>query len=235
MFFAAALVATLIAPLSAPALAGWATMRSGTEVKVAKGTMTVKPLADWNRSSQRPSRRSEAWTRDGINLNELTFFGGISNGESILRQGWAATEKLPRFKSDMLPTDLAEIFESTHRMVLQSPVFKMGKVEPAKLGTHDAVRFNYSYAAQAEDIERRGEAVAAIVDGKLYLVNFVAPSLHYFDADIGEVRAMVAGIAINPPAAKPATGGKKKKKKATKFPIANPDIFPIAYQDIESM
>ena len=220
IFFAAALLASL----GAPAFADWAVMASGDEVKVAKGTMTVKPLADWNRSSMRPSRRSEAWTRDGVNLNELTFFGAISNGESILRQGWTTTEKLPKFKSDMLPTDLAEMFEATHRMVLQSPVFKMGKVEPAKLGTHDAVRFNYVYAAQAEDIERRGEAVAAIVDGKLYIVNFVAPSLHYFDAGIGEVRAIVAGIAINPPATKPATDSKKKKKKRTKFPIAYPDI-----------
>jgi hypothetical protein len=219
IFFAAALVASL----TAPALADWAVMSSGSDIKVAKGTMTVKPLEDWNRSSGRPSKRSEAWTQDGINLNELTFFGAIGDGESILRQGWTTTEKLPKFKSDMLPTDLAEMFEATHRMVLQSPVFKMGKVEPAKLGTHDAVRFNYSYAAQAEDIERRGEAVAAIVDGRLYIVNFVAPSLHYFDAGIAEVRAMVASVQINPPTVK-AGAAPKKKKKRPRPPIFAPEL-----------
>ncbi len=203
----------MLASLAAPALADWVVMESGAEVKVAKGTMTVKPGAEWNRSSQRPSRRSEAWTRDGINLNELTFFGAINEGESILRQGYTTNEKLPRFKSDMLPTDITEMFEATNRMVLQSPVFKMGKVEPAKLGKHDGVRFSYNYSAQAEDIERRGEAVAAIVEGKLYIVNFVAPSLHYFDAGIGEVRTMVEGITINPPKAKAVDDGKKKKKR----------------------
>lgn len=215
------LAAALIGTLAVPAFADWAIMQSGAEVKVAKGTMTVKPMQDWNRSSRRPSRRSEAWTRDGINLNELTFFGAINEGESILRQGWAANDKLPRFKSDMLPTDLAEMFEATHRMVLQSPVFKMGKVEPAKLGSHDAVRFNYSYASQAEDIERRGEAVAAIVDGKLYIVNFVAPTLHYFDANIAEVRAIVAGVTVHPP--KPVAPGAKKKKKRRPY---YPDLYP---------
>jgi hypothetical protein len=214
-FLAVALVATL----AAPAVADWAVMESDAAVKVAKGTMTVTPSAEWNRSSLRPSRRSEAWTRDGVNLNELTFYGAIGDGESILRQGWTTNEKLPKFKSDMLLTDIAEMFEATNRMVLQSPVFKMGKVEPAKLGTHDGVRFSYSYSAQAEDIDRRGEAVAAIVEGKLYIVNFVAPSLHYFDASIGEVRKMVEGVTISPPKAKAAVDAKKKKKKRNPYDV----------------
>jgi hypothetical protein len=214
-FLAVALVATL----AVPAVADWAVMESDAAVKVAKGTMTVTPSAEWNRSSLRPSRRSEAWTRDGVNLNELTFYGAIGDGESILRQGWTTNEKLPKFKSDMLLTDIAEMFEATNRMVLQSPVFKMGKVEPAKLGTHDGVRFSYSYSAQAEDIDRRGEAVAAIVEGKLYIVNFVAPSLHYFDASIGEVRKMVEGVTISPPKAKAAVDAKKKKKKRNPYDV----------------
>ncbi len=218
----ALLALALLASLAGPAFASWAVMKSDTAVKVAKGTMTVKPTAEWNRSSLRPSRRSEAWTRDGINLNELTFFGAIADGESILRQGYTTTEKLPRFKSDMLPTDITEMFEATNRMVLQSPVFKMGKVEPAKLGTHDGVRFSYSYSAQAEDIERRGEAVAAIVEGKLYIVNFVAPSLHYFDAGIGEVRTMIDGVTINPPKMKATTDSKTKKKKRSSSPMTIP-------------
>jgi hypothetical protein len=206
----------MVGALAAPALAEWAEMPAAKEAKVAKGTIKVTPLAAWNRSSARPSRRSEAWTRDGVNLNELTFYGAINDGESILRQGWASMEKLPRFKSDMLPTDIAEMFESTNRMVLQSSVFKMGKVEPAKLGTHAGVRFSYSYSAQETDIERKGEATAAIVDGKLYLVNYVAPSLHYFDAYLPEVRKMVETAVIVPPKPKVEEKGKKKKKKMMK-------------------
>jgi hypothetical protein len=188
-------------------------MFADTEVKVAKGTMQVKPASNWNRSSMRPSRRSEAWTRDGINLNELTFFGGIEDGEPILRQGWASSEKLPRFKKDMLPTDIAELFEATNRIVLQSSLFKLGKVESAKLGSHDGVRFGYSYAAQEEDIERRGEATASVVDGRLYIVNYVAPSLHYFDAYLPEVRKMTASATIIPPKPQAAEDVKKKNKK----------------------
>lgn len=207
------LALALVGTLAAPALADWVTMPANAEVKVAKGTLLVKPGLDWNRSSMRPSRRSEAWTRDGINLNELTFYGGIDDGEPILRQGWFGTEKLARFKKDMLPTDIAELFEATNRSVLQSSVFKLGKIEPAKLGGHDGVRFGYSYAVQDEDIERRGEATAAIVDGRLYLVNYVAPSIYYFDAYLPEVRKMAETATIIPPKPKPADDGKKKKKR----------------------
>jgi hypothetical protein len=219
------LALALVGSLAAPAFANWVVMPADKDVKVAKGTITVKPGLDWNRSSMRPSRRSEAWTRDGINLNELTFFGGIEDGEPVLRQGWALAEKLPRFKKDMLPTDIAELFEATNRMVLDSAVFKLGKIEPAKLGTHDGVRFGYTYAAQNEDIERRGEATAAIVDGRLYLVNYVAPSLYYFDAYLPEVRKMVEGATIIPPKPKATTDGKKKKKRSGYPMVISPPIF----------
>jgi hypothetical protein len=204
----------MVGTAAAPVAADWVVMSADKQVNVAKGAIKITPVADWNRSSARPSRRSEAWTRDGINLNELTFYGGIEDGESVLRQGWASMEKLPRFKSDMLPTDIAEMFESTNRMVLQSSVFKLGKVEAAKLGKHDGVRFSYSYAVQDEDIDRRGEATAAIVDGRLYLVNYVAPSLHYFDAYLPEVHKMIETAVIVPPKPKVEEKGKKKKKAA---------------------
>jgi hypothetical protein len=206
------LALALILTAAAPAMADWVVMSADEEIKVAKGTMSVKPMSDWNRSSARPSRRSEAWTRDGINLNELTFYGAIADGEPLFRQFWTPEGKLPRFRADMLPTDLAELFEASNRLILQSPVFKMGRIEPAKLGKHDGVRFGYSYAAQGDDIERRGEAVAVIVDGKLYMVNFIAPSLHYFDANVGEVRAMVANMTIIPPKTKTDAEPKKKAK-----------------------
>jgi hypothetical protein len=213
------LLAVTLLTAAAPAMADWAVMTANEEIKVAKGTMSVKPASDWNRSSLRPSKRGEAWTRDGINLNELTFYGAIADGEPLFRQFWTADGKLPRFRADMLPTDLAELFEASNRLILQSPVFKMGKIEPAKLGKHDGVRFGYSYAAQGDDIERRGEAVAAIIDGKLYMVNFIAPSLHYFDANVGEVRAMVAGMTVIPPQAKADAEPKKAKKKTIEVAV----------------
>jgi hypothetical protein len=188
----------LLASVPAAYALEWVVMSAQKKADAAKGRMKVTPSSDWNRSSLRPSNRSESWTKDGISLNELTFFAGIKPGETIFRQGYEIDQKLPKFKAEMLPTDLVEIFEASNRLLLQSSVFKVELTEPAKLGKHSAVRFRYTYAVQDEELPRKGEAVAAVVGGELYLVNFVAPSLHFFDRDIDEVRRIVETIELVP-------------------------------------
>jgi hypothetical protein len=191
-------VLALVAMPAALHAQDWAVMAAQKKADVVKGQLRITPASDWNRSSSRPSDRGETWTRDGVSLNELTFYAGIQAGESIYRQGYAIEKKLPKFKADMLPTDLVEMFEASNRILLQSSVFKVEVTEPAKFGGHSAVRFRYNYAVQEEDLPRRGEAVALIKDKKLYLVNFVAPSLYFFDRDILEVRKMIETAVIDP-------------------------------------
>jgi hypothetical protein len=189
--------------LAAPVAADWQSLAADQEVKVAGKLMAVTPKAGWNKSTARPSSRSERWTRDGLGLNELTFFAGVADGETLYFAPYGSQQELPQFRSAMLPTDIVELFESSNRIVLQSSVFKVDAVQPARLGKYDGVRFTYSYAAQDEGLTRKGEGVAAIIDGKLYLVNFIAPAIHYFDRDIGEIRQLVATMDLRPP--KPAT------------------------------
>jgi hypothetical protein len=178
------------------AVADWTVVEAGSEIEVAKGKMSLTPAEKWNKSSSRPSAYGELWTQDGFALNELSFLAAVPNGKTLFHNGQALERPLPKFKADMLLTDLAELFESTNRIVLATSLFEMGTVEPLKLGDHDAVRFRYSYAIENDELKRSGEAVAAIVNGKLYLVNFVAPSIHFFDRDIEKVRALIETVKI---------------------------------------
>ncbi len=190
---ALALAALTLAP---PAVAGWKLMPAGQVVAVAKSKMTVTPAQDWNRWSFRPSKKGEIWTLDGTSLNELSFFAQIANGEPLFREHNKKDDPLPKFKSDMLPTDLVELFEASNRIILQTSIFTIDNVEPAKLSGRDAVRFSYHYAAQDDELNRKGEGVAANIDGKLYMINFVAPTIHYFDRDLPKFRALVDTIKI---------------------------------------
>lgn len=187
-----------------PLRAEWVAVEPDVEAVVADGVIVVKAPDGWNLSTARPSQRGDRWTRDGLALNELTFFAAIREGEAIYYQPAAIEQDLPKFRSKMLLTDLVELFENTNRIVLGTSVFSVAKVEPSRLGQHAAVRFSYSYAAQDEGVTRKGEAVAAIINGEMYLVNFVAPAIHYFDRDIAEIRQMIATLQLRPPkAAKP--------------------------------
>jgi hypothetical protein len=181
---------------ASPAFAGWTEMPAGKPVAVAKSSMMVTPGQDWNRWSARPSQKGELWTIDGLSLNELSFFAAVSSGEPIYRERNKKDQPLPKFKSDMLPTDLVELFEASNRIVLQTPLFTIDNVEPTKLSGKDAVRFSYHYTVEGDQLTRKGEGVAANIGGKLYLVNFVAPEIHYYDRDIASFRDMVAKIKI---------------------------------------
>ncbi len=187
-----------------PLRAEWKALVPDENVAIAGKLMAATPGAGWNRSSARPSEKGERWTRDGLALNELTFFAGVADGETLYYEPFAARQKLPKFRSQMLPTEIVEMFENSNRMILDSSVFSITTVEPSKLGNFEGVRFSYSYAAQDEGLTRKGEAVAAIVDGRLYLVNFVAPAIHYFDRDIAEVRQLISALQLRPPKPVPA-------------------------------
>lgn len=183
--------------LASPALAGWKLIASNQPVLVAKSKkMKVTPKGIWNKSSARPYKKGEVWTRDGFSLNELYFLAEVAQGEPILKERNKKDKPLPKFKSDMLPTDLVDLYEGSVRIVLQTSKFEVGKVEPAKLGLHDAVRFQFTYVVGEEALTRKGEVVAANIGGKLYMVSFAAPEIEFFDRDIAEVREMVKQTVI---------------------------------------
>lgn len=189
------LALAITSQLCVPVFADWTLVPRGASTAVAKSKMKVTPADDWNRWSSRPSK-GEIWTLDGLALNEVSFFAQIADGEPLYRERDRKNLPLPKFKADMLPTDLVELFEASNRILMQTSLFEMRNVEPAKMSGHDAVRFSYSYVMQGDELNRKGEAVAANIGGKLYLVNFVAPSMHYYDRDIAKFRALAASIRI---------------------------------------
>jgi hypothetical protein len=176
--------------------ADWTIVSPDKSVSVAKSTMKVTPKDAWSRWSFRPSSKGEIWTIDGLGLNELTFFSKVLPNETLYNETDGANMPLPKFRKDMLPADLPEFFETSNRIILQSALFKIDQAEPAKLSGHDAVRFRYSYTSDADGLARAGECVAANVDGRLYLVNFVAPKIFYFERDVAKFREIVASLSI---------------------------------------
>ncbi|WP_326524044.1 hypothetical protein [Sphingomonas sp.] len=182
--------------IATPAIAGWTLMPKATPVAVAKSAMTVTPGEDWNRWSVRPSKRGETWTLDGVSLNQLQFFAGVLPGEAIYRERSKKDEPLPKFDAGMLAPEIVRAVEGSHRILLRTSLFEVGEVAPTRLGGHPGVRFTYSYSVQDEDVRRQGEGRAAIVEGKLYLVTFTAPAIHYFDAGIPEARRVMDSVRI---------------------------------------
>ena len=173
-----------------PAEARWRLVEAGDSRKVARSDLRITAPADWNRATERPTSRSEVWTQDGVGLTELMFYARIKDGETLFKRNQRKRNPLPEFDKDMLLTDLVEWYEDTANVALGGSLFEIVEVQPATLGGYTGVHFRYSYTG-SDNVARLGEARAAIVDEKLYLISFEAPRLHYFDRYIAEVRAMM--------------------------------------------
>ena len=191
------LVMKLAAPLAlasmlaaTPAAADWRLVKSGETRKVARSDLRVTPPEDWNRATQRPTSRSEIWTQDGVALTELMFYARIKDGETLFKRNQRKRNPMPEFDKDMLLTDLVEWYEDTANVALGGSLFEVTEVKPATLGGYSGVHFSYSYTG-ADNVARLGEARAAIIDEKLYLISYEAPKIHYFDRYIAGVRAMM--------------------------------------------
>jgi len=176
---------------ASPALAANKLIPPGAAVAVAKSAMTVTPDREWNKLGARPGKLGETWTIDGDVLNRLSFYGGLQPGATLFREVDKKNRPLPTVRADMLPTDIPTLFEQSYRIAENSSLFSIDSIEPAVIGGANGVRFAFSFTKSGEDVARKGEAVAAMVKGQLWLISFEAPVLHYHDAGIAAARAVM--------------------------------------------
>ncbi len=191
-WFAAWLVVVVLA---APAL-GQRLVPHGQAVAVAESVLVVVPASDWGRLQARPGRHAECWTLDGAGLNAVTFYAGIKRGMALFREVDRHLRPLPRFSASMLPTDVAQFYESSYRVAGGSALFAIDEIAPARFAGRPGFRFAYHFLRETDGVNRRGEATGAVIDQQLYLITYEAPVIHYFEQDLAEYRALVATARV---------------------------------------
>lgn len=197
MLNVAALVGVVVFSIGSPVWAGYKLMPKGMVQPIGKLGLSVTPPNDWNRLIAKIGRNAERWTLDGLSLNDLTFYSGIEDGRTLFREVDKKNRPLPRFKASMLPTDIVSLFETSYRVAAGTSLFEINKVEPTIFAGKAGVHFTYDFVEQDEEVRRDGEGTGAIIGGKLYLLTFEAPAIHYFARDIVWYRALVPSARVN--------------------------------------
>ncbi len=182
--------------LATPAVAGFKLMPTGKAQPVGKMGLSVTPPNDWNRLGSKIGRNAESWTLDGLSLNDLSFYAGIEEGRTLFREVDKKNRPLPKFTASMLPPDIVSLFEGSYRVAAGTSLFEIGKVEPATFAGRPGVHFTYTFVQQGEEVRRNGEGTGAIIGGKLYLITFEAPVIHYYDRDIANYRKLVMSAEV---------------------------------------
>ncbi|MDB5701928.1 MAG: hypothetical protein JWL66_2127 [Sphingomonadales bacterium] len=182
--------------VTSPATAKWTTMPDTLPVAVAKSQMTVVAGPGWNQNSARPFKKGESWSIDGPLLNTIDFYAGIAGGESLARERDKKRQPLPKFTADMLPTDVAQLYEQTARITLGTSEFSVDSMEPTVFLNRPGFKFTYHYTRPDEELTRNGEAQGVIVKGKLYLIAYNAAALHYFKAGLPSAHVVMASAYL---------------------------------------
>jgi len=182
-------IAALVALFGATLAPAHKLRKQGEAVEVADSGITVTPSRDWNQLSLRMGKNTETWTLDGEQLNDVSFFGGIEPGKPLVKERSKKKDPLPKFEKSTLLVEIPELLEGTYRTYKDSGSFQLVSTEPGKFLGHDGVMFTYEYTDQ-DQLTRKGEARAAIIGGKLYMITFEAPRLGYFAKTLGDFRAL---------------------------------------------
>ncbi len=164
---------------------------------VANGAMRVTPTIRWNRVARSPYdiMREENWTLNGPLLDSLSFLGGIENNKRIVVQRRKADRKVPNFRSDMSPPEIAAMIESFYRIRAGATTFEMTNLSPRTFMGHPGFQFDYDYLG-GDEVERRGRAVGAIINNRFYLALFDAAKMHYFPAGLPEFERIVESARL---------------------------------------
>jgi hypothetical protein len=167
------------------------------EVGVARNAMRVTPTIRWNRIPRGyyDIGREENWTLNGQLLDSLSFIGGLEHDKRIVQQRRKADRKVPNFRADMSPPEIAAMIESFYRIRAGASTFTMTNLSPRPFLGQPGFQFDYDYLG-GDEVERRGRAVGAIINNRFYLALFDAARMHYFGVGLPEFERIVESARL---------------------------------------
>ncbi len=132
-------------------------------------------------------------TIDGWQLNRLYVIDGLKSGDYIVRP--ASKEKpTPTFRTGMTPIEQVELVaESVAAMGYQR--VETDGIRPVRVGDADGLRADIS-AKSPEGLNISGVTQIVEIQGRLYVILYLAPAEHYFEATRAEVEAIMASARV---------------------------------------
>ncbi len=173
---------------------GYSLIRAARPVNVGNGAMTVVAPREWNRAQRSlftDVRWVEDWTLNGPYLDGISFVTALPHDRRLVREEWRADRQVPRFRSDMTAPEIASMIETLYRVRGNSVDFRTTSLAPRPFLGTPGFQFDFEHL-DGDELWRRGRAVGAVVDGRLYMMVLDAARSHYFTAALPDFEAMAA-------------------------------------------
>jgi|SRR4051812_45664416 hypothetical protein len=163
-------------------------------VSVGDGQMSVVAPRPYNRHRRilfSDVKDVEDWTLNGPILDGISFVSGMNDNRELIRQRHTADQQVPRFRSNMTPPEIAAMLESLYRVKGGAVDLRTLSLQPRPFLGANGFQWDYEHLDE-DELWRRGRAVGAVIDGKLYMILLDAARSHYYDAELPDFEAIVA-------------------------------------------
>ncbi|WP_340646415.1 hypothetical protein [Phenylobacterium sp.] len=187
---AAALVALVVTGCASVTAAPAGPFKAGGGQEVTLGRM----WSDISPIMVSRGKKVRVLSIDGPVLNALYVGSGLVPGDNLIRS-YVKEHPTPLVRAGMSTSERLE-FMSDSIAAMGYQRVDLNHLRAAKLGAAPGVRFDLD-AATSEGLEIKGTGVVAEVSGKLYLMLYLAPAEHYFQASLPEVESILASARIS--------------------------------------
>ena len=163
-------------------------------VSVGNGSVVVTAPRVWNKQ-----RRFffddipwvESWTLNGPLLDDMTFVTALPDKRTLVRQRSTDDRQVPMFRSNMGIPEVTSMLESAYRVRAGAIDFRTLALTPRPFMGQPGFQFDYEHL-DSDEVWRRGRAVGAIINGRLYLIMLDAVRSHYYPDALRDFEAVVA-------------------------------------------
>lgn len=163
------------------------------ETRVGDDSMAVTPPREWNKISSSlfvDIHAVEDWTQNGPYLDGISFVTGLKDGKALVHQRSRDDRQVPKFRSNMTPPEIAAMIESLFRVRAGTVDFTITSLAPRPFLGTNGFQLDYEHL-DSDEVRRKGRAVGAVVDGRLYLIMFDAARSHYYNALLPDFETIV--------------------------------------------
>jgi hypothetical protein len=189
---------------------GWILFISGCVNFTAMGPgefsssgLVVTTDITWNQAPAEATRLSRpdsrTWTQDGFLLDRLLIIPAVSGGEPIFRQT-SSSQALPVFESTMLPNEIQELVESSIVKLFGEggAAVETRGLRPQSYGADNGIMFDLEVSL-SDGPDYKGLTGALVVDGKLYLILYLAAEPYYYDKHVERATSVIKSARVSRP------------------------------------
>jgi hypothetical protein len=191
----------LSALLLAVALAACTTVDRMHGDQLVNESLSVHVTDAWNKVTDPwEGDPYDTWTQEGLPLDHLRFWGGVKPGQPLMvkpmvfsRQPDARDPRVPTFRMGLPPEKLVSLFEELYAT---AGTVTITKVDPTIFAGQKGVRFEFTLARRADDLNMKGVGWVAVRPNReygeeLYAATFVAPQAAFFKRLLPMAEAVV--------------------------------------------